>query len=69
MHRRGKVELFEQIRREYRFGVGTIRPSAALSRPRTRPQLAVPCPLNDERLLKNSATEPSFFRCVQHDLC
>jgi hypothetical protein len=25
MDRRGKVELFEQIRREYRFGVGTIR--------------------------------------------
>src|SRR5438445_2275264 len=25
MDRRRKVELFEQIRREYRFGVGTIR--------------------------------------------
>jgi transposase len=25
MDRRGKVELFEQIRREYRFGVGTVR--------------------------------------------
>jgi ActR/RegA family two-component response regulator len=25
MERRTKVELFEQIRREYEFGVGTIR--------------------------------------------
>jgi hypothetical protein len=25
MDRRAKVELFEQIRREYRFGVGTIQ--------------------------------------------
>src|SRR5712691_3766515 len=25
MDRRRKVELFEQIRREYRFGVGTVR--------------------------------------------
>ena len=25
MDRRRKVELFEQIRREYRFGMGTIR--------------------------------------------
>jgi ActR/RegA family two-component response regulator len=25
MERRAKVELFEQIRREYEFGVGTIR--------------------------------------------
>jgi transposase len=25
MDRRGKVELFEQIRREYRFGVGTVK--------------------------------------------
>src|SRR5438128_554958 len=28
MDRRRKVELFEQIRREYRFGVGTIRACA-----------------------------------------
>jgi hypothetical protein len=25
MERRAKVELFEQIRREYEFGIGTIR--------------------------------------------
>ena len=25
MERRAKVELFEQIRREYEFGVGTIK--------------------------------------------
>jgi len=25
MERRAKVELFEQIRREYEFGAGTIR--------------------------------------------
>ena len=25
MERRAKVQLFEQIRREYQFGVGTIR--------------------------------------------
>ena len=29
MERRAKVELFEQIRREYEFGVGTIRGSGA----------------------------------------
>jgi hypothetical protein len=25
MERRAKVELFEQIRREYEFGVGTVK--------------------------------------------
>ena len=29
MERRAKVELFEQIRREYEFGVGTIKGIAA----------------------------------------
>ena len=29
MERRAKVELFEQIRREYEFGVGTIKGVAA----------------------------------------
>jgi len=29
MERRGKVELFEQIRREYEFGVGTVKEGRA----------------------------------------
>ena len=48
MDRRGKVELFEQIRREYRFGVGTVRDVAkqlAVLRPIVRQALVSAVPL------------------------
>ena len=43
MDRRAKLELFEQLRREYEFGVGTISGVAKMNPRREDLDIATPC--------------------------